>query len=112
MTGLLLISPSCCLLVRPYVKNKEAQLRDTPDEVAGMLLYAKTDEAHHPDHVYSTSGNTITVRTLDLNQDFSGIAYQLDSIVYEYFTIPAPLMRPVQYTGGTACIESISIAVA
>ena len=85
-----------------YVKNKEVQLRATPHEVAGMLLYAKTDEAHHPDHTYLMSGNKITVRTLDLNQDFSGIAYQLDSIVHEHFALPMPSMRPPQDTGGMA----------
>lgn len=83
-----------------YVKNKEEQLRGTPHEVAGMLLYAKTDDAHHLDHTYRMSGNKITVRTLDLNQDFAGIAYQLDRIVHEYFGIPMPSMRPVQDTGG------------
>ena len=65
-----------------YVKNKEYELRDvdhTP--VAGVLLYAKTDEEIHPECEYSMSGNRILVRTLDLNADFPIIADQLDQLV-------------------------------
>ena len=87
MTGLLLISPFCCLLVRSYVKNKEAQLRDTPDEVAGMLLYAKTDETIQPDNVYQMSGNKVSVKTLDLNCEFPVIAAQLNAIADEHFVV-------------------------
>ena len=60
-----------------YVKNKAAK---TTQEVSGMLLYARTDEAMQPDNVYQLSGNTITVRTLDLNCEFKDIAYSLDTI--------------------------------
>lgn len=69
-----------------YVKNKDAEYGDAPHEVSGMLLYAKTDEQIQPDHVYHMSGNKISVRTLDLNCDFSMIAYQLNQIVEEYFS--------------------------
>lgn len=71
-----------------YVKNKEAELSGTDHtepKVSGMLLYAKTDEQVQPDHIYHMSGNKISVRTLDLNQDFSEIARQLDGIVQEHF---------------------------
>jgi len=68
-----------------YVKNKDAEYGDAPHEVSGMLLYAKTDEQIQPDHVYHMSGNKISVRTLDLNCDFSGIAEQLDRIANEHF---------------------------
>ena len=71
-----------------YVKNKEAELSGTDytaPKVSGMLLYAKTDEQVQPDHIYHMSGNKISVRTLDLNQDFSEIARQLDGIVQEHF---------------------------
>ena len=71
-----------------YVKNKEAELSGTDHtepKVSGMLLYAKTDEQMQPDHIYHMSGNTISVRTLDLNQDFSEIARQLDNIVQKHF---------------------------
>ena len=63
-----------------YVKNKQASLPTDAPKVAGMLLYARTDEAIQPDHTYQMSGNPITVRTLDLNREFSEIAAQLDRI--------------------------------
>ena len=50
-----------------------------------MLLYAATDEAIQPDNVYQMSGNQISVKTLDLNQDFSEIAAQLNAIAIEHF---------------------------
>ncbi|MSS20215.1 5-methylcytosine-specific restriction endonuclease system specificity protein McrC [Eubacteriaceae bacterium RF-744-FAT-4] len=68
-----------------YVKNKEAALTNQKHEVSGMLLYAKTDEAIQPDHIYHMSGNQISVRTLDLNQDFSMIRKQLNDIVFAHF---------------------------
>ena len=68
-----------------YVKNKEFALKDHPHEVAGMLLYAKTDEEIAPDHVYQMSGNRIAVKTLDLNQEFERIRKQLDEICHEFF---------------------------
>ena len=64
-----------------YVKNKDAECGDGPHEVAGMLLYAKTDAQIQPEHVYHMSGNRISVQTLDLNCDFVAIANQLDRIV-------------------------------
>lgn len=68
-----------------YVKNKEYELREEQHEVAGMLLYAKPEEEIQPDQKYKMSGNRISVRTLDLNLDFSEIRKQLDGIVEEYF---------------------------
>lgn len=68
-----------------YVKNKDAELKDKEHTVAGMLLYAKTDEDLYPDNTYQMSGNTISVKTLDLRQDFKGISGQLDQIVIDYF---------------------------
>lgn len=68
-----------------YVKNKEYELRDKQHEVAGMLLYAKTEEEIQPDQKYKMSGNRISVRTLDLNLDFAEIRKQLDGIAEEYF---------------------------
>lgn len=44
--------------------------------VAGMLLYARTDEGIQPDEDYLMSGNRISVKTLDLNRDFSDIRAQ------------------------------------
>ena len=68
-----------------YVKNKEYELKDQSHEVAGMLLYARTEEKIQPDQKYKMSGNWICVRTLDLNLDFTEIRKQLDGIVEEYF---------------------------
>lgn len=68
-----------------YVKNKEAQMQGKPHEVAGMLLYAKTDEEIVPNNEYMMSGNKISVKTLDLNTDFEEIREQLDQIVTGYF---------------------------
>ena len=68
-----------------YVKNKEAQVAGIGHQVSGMLLYAKTDEDMVPDNVYHMSGNKISVKTLDLGQEFSSIAGQLDAIVKEQF---------------------------
>lgn len=70
-----------------YVKNKELELANKPHEVAGMLLYAKTDEEITPNKEYSMSGNKIAVRTLDLGVDFPQIREQLDEIAVTYFPI-------------------------
>ena len=50
-----------------------------------LLLYAATDEAIQPDNVYQMRGNQISVKTLELNQDFSEIAAQLKAIVDTHF---------------------------
>lgn len=68
-----------------YVKNKEAELAGKPHEVSGMLLYARTDETVQPDNVYQMSGNKISVKTLDLNCEFSEIVEQLNCIAEEQF---------------------------
>ena len=64
-----------------YVKNKDMEFGDQPHKVSGMLLYAGTDECIQPNNIYQMSGNTIRVRTLDLNCDFSDIKTQLNGIV-------------------------------
>ena len=68
-----------------YVKNKDAAFRDAPHTVSGLLLYARTDELIQPDNTYQMSGNKISVRTLDLNQEFSAIAAQLNAIAADHF---------------------------
>ena len=70
-----------------YVKNKDSEYGDTPHDVAGMLLYAKTDAQVQPDHVYHMSGNKISVRTLDLDCEFLEITAQLEAIVKEHFCV-------------------------
>jgi len=63
-----------------YVKNKAV----AGGEVSGMLLYARTDEQIQPDNEYMMSGNKISVKTLDLNYDFSEIVAQLNKIADEF----------------------------
>ena len=67
------------------VKNKDAEFGDEPHRVSGMLLYAATDKAIQPNNSYRMSGNQISVKTLDLNLDFSEIAAQLNAIVDKHF---------------------------
>ncbi len=70
-----------------YVKNKEHELKNKPHEVAGMLLYAKTDEMDIPNQSYQMSGNKISVQSLDLECSFDKISEQLNLIVEENFGI-------------------------
>ena len=65
-----------------YVKNQD---KKCTGDVAGLLLYAKTDEEITPDVWYNIGGNMIGARTLDLNKDFVEIAKQLDLIASNYF---------------------------
>lgn len=67
-----------------YVKNYD---RAHTGNVAGMLLYAKTDERIFPNQTYQMSGNEISVKTLDLNADFETISGGLNNIVSNYFGI-------------------------
>lgn len=60
-----------------YVKNLD---KNNTGNVAGMLLYAKTQEQITPNNKYSMGGNTIWVKTLDLNLPFSQIAEQLERL--------------------------------
>ena len=66
------------------MKNKEAQFGDEPHEVSGMLLYAQTDENIQPNNTYWMSGNKITVRTLNLDTEFSEISRQLNEIADDF----------------------------
>ena len=68
-----------------YVKNKEAELAEQPHKVAGMLLYARTDEEIYPEKEYRMSGNQIGVRTLNLDGDFDMIKSQLNEIAEKFF---------------------------
>lgn len=69
-----------------YVKNKDTEFGNQPHKVSGMLLYAATDEALQPDNSYQMSSNKISVKTLDLNREFSEIAAQLNAIVEDHFS--------------------------
>lgn len=68
-----------------YVKNKYEELKEKNFVISGMILYAATDENIQPNNSYLMSGNKISVRTLNLNENFSVIKKQLDSIVKEHF---------------------------
>lgn len=60
-----------------YVKNRD---RHGTGNVAGVLLYAKTDEEDTPNHDYVIGGNRICLKTLDLNQDWKEIVEQLEAL--------------------------------
>ena len=64
-----------------YVKNLD---RENTGKVSGMLLYAKTDELLVPNNDYKMSGNTISVKTLNLDCDFLEIKKQLNDIAYRF----------------------------
>ena len=65
-----------------YVKNQD---KDNTGNVAGILLYAKTDEDITPDCMFNMGGNQIGAKTLDLNKEFPLIAAQLDKLAEDYF---------------------------
>jgi len=67
-----------------YAKNKETEFHGRPHKVSGMLLYAQTDEEIQPNHDYMMSGNKISVKSLDLNADFSRIKASLDDIARDF----------------------------
>ena len=60
-----------------YVMNYS---KGVSGEAAGVLLYAKTDEAITPNEDMVISGNRISLKTLDLSVDFTNISKQLSSI--------------------------------
>lgn len=70
-----------------YVKNRD---KEGTGNVSGMLLYAKTDEDIVPNNEYSMGGNKISVRTLDLNRNFTEIKKSLDDIVRYSFLNVSP----------------------
>ena len=60
-----------------YVKNSD---KGGTGKVAGVLLYAKTEEDVTPNDDYNMSGNRISLKTLDLNRDWSAITEQLETL--------------------------------
>lgn len=68
-----------------YVKNAQLEKNNLGKRVSGMLLYAGTDEMLPPNNVFKMDGNSIAVRTIDLNTSFDYISSVLDSIILEYF---------------------------
>lgn len=61
-----------------YVKNYQASHPELC--VSGMLLYARTVEELQPDDSFVIEGNSLFLRTLDLNRDFGHIRRALDAI--------------------------------
>ncbi len=88
------ISSSNMYQVFSYVKNLEARNKGD-QQIAGMLLYAKTLDQLQPDDEYFISGNRIVVRTLDLNQDFDGIKKDLD-LIYQKFVSGQIFSKPCE----------------
>ena len=68
-----------------YVKNKAAEIKSAPKTISGMLLYAQTESGAPMNREYMMSGNKISVKTLDLNREFSEIAEQLKLLAREHF---------------------------
>ena len=64
--------------VYSYMKNEDHEKAGCVD---GMLLYAKTIHETVPDLDYNMDGNILSIRTLDLNTDFSEIKKRLNGIV-------------------------------
>ena len=64
-----------------YVKNMD---KESTGNVSGMLLYAKTEEQLIPNADFLMDGNKISVKTLNLNQDFEKIKEQLEEIGNKY----------------------------
>jgi 5-methylcytosine-specific restriction enzyme subunit McrC len=63
--------------VYTYVKNSD---KGSTGNVAGVLLYAKTDETVTPDEDMIIGGNRISLKTLDLNRDWHVITTQLEEL--------------------------------
>lgn len=74
-----------------YVKNSD---KNNTGNVSGMLLYAKTEQSMNPDFEFHMSGNTIWVRTLDLNENFIEICKQLDKNISDWL----PNEKIIKYT--------------
>ena len=66
------------------MKNQD---KDDTGDVAGILLYAKTDEDIAPDFMFNMGGKQIGAKTLDLMKEFPLIAAQLDRLAEEFFNI-------------------------
>lgn len=73
-----------------YVKNQD---KNNTGNVAGILLYAKTQEEITPDCIVNMGGNQIGAKTLDLNRDFKWITLQLDKIAEQFFGMQKDINR-------------------
>ena len=64
------------------MKNKDV---GHTGNVAGVLLYAKTDEEITPDNSCYMDKNKITITNLDLGGDFEIIRNKLNELVESFF---------------------------
>ena len=60
-----------------YVKNSD---KGSTGNVAGVLLYAKTEEDVTPNDDFNMSGKRISLKTLYLNQGWNIITEQLEAL--------------------------------
>ena len=60
-------------------------MKEYPHKVSGLILYAATDEEIQPNKSYMMSQNRISIMTLDLSQEFSKIAEQLNIIASNHY---------------------------
>ena len=79
-----------------YVKNKDI---NNDGNVRGILLYAKPEEEKPVNVDYKMGGNLISVKTLDLEQDFKEIKSVLDGIGEEIvnFSLKLASQKEVSY---------------
>lgn len=63
-----------------YLKNYQQ-----PEDLAGMLLYAKTDANKLEEKVYSIQKNKLAIKSIDLHQDFTQIKADLIKIADRMF---------------------------
>ena len=82
LMGSQLINSNNLYQIYAYVKNED---KHHTGNVSGMLLYARTTEESYPSLSVPIGGNLIQAGTLDLNRDFSQIAYALDKIARDAF---------------------------
>ena len=68
--------------IMSYVNNTDKQ---HSGNASGMLLYAQTAKTKYSLDYPNIGGNRYTIKTLDLNTDFSELSRQLESIAETYF---------------------------
>ena len=71
------------MLYLSQIKNKDV---DNTGNVEGILLYAKTeDDILTEENTFNMSGNNISIRVLDLNQEWELIKNKLNNIAASVF---------------------------
>ncbi|MGO4942379.1 5-methylcytosine restriction system specificity protein McrC [Ruoffia tabacinasalis] len=67
-----------------YVKNEDKQ---NSGNVSGMLLYAQTANNRILDYSYNMNKNYISIKSINLNEDFGSVQAQLDKIITEWMSL-------------------------